>query len=901
VPGASPESDSTMKRQKRVFPLDPVLFSVNFVRKLRKHREIKTHPSIRQSLSIARLLIARFMRAGLLSRTDYVNIAVATSDPENKIIAYLVASELVFADEILKSFNFQKSLEEENLLSALGKIVDDDEKHEDPELEDELEKISKELSYYARYFNNNEADLEENRESRPQDKARQLQPGRDEFEEQYKFLEYLESNSHKEPVKSILEFMDGLGSIQEQHVKSMDDLIKAVREKILKQHDDFDPLRLKLTDELDIGKDLLEKTSNELEEFIIKSKMNLDPQEIVSSIFKDRITELLNAINCARTNQLLNSSELGRYVNEVKKMLSNHSLYTLKDVAASFGKASPQIFNDTRLLNDIFGNSLQSMSFNDLISESRFIDDYFGTDLEEQLNDFVDGFSSSNSMDQLEASKSQHGLQSLSEDDLLNQLTCPINSPFWRKQVKKGVQQYLNKLNQSVEKSEGESFSSALNLLDKTNTGLRSSASIADRFFMESILDDSINLTLEIVNNREDFMGFLEYLKKTNLKIDIDKARSKGLELGLNSQELLMMLSPNFDLVKTMVEYPDNDIDSFLRIMHEIKITPNQVEELVKLSSKLSNEKAICALTLVDMKTTMRTLENSGLASSNSIKNMIYNFGAGYGEQLLKQWFKAKHGLSKSVYNVIKDYIKKILVELSIQYSNLYLGTADIGPNPQTELRSFNEDDEFDNIDLEASVLNIIESGKSMNLLDHDDLLVNVTKKGKRAVVIEIDVSGSMASANLDSIAIAALMMLYKFDAEEIAICFFESDLYILKELSERADIEKIADKILSLEPMGGTMLKKALEWANMNLEKYRSGEKINILFTDAEIYDAEECRVELLKMASNEVKMVLVVPKFNFSGTFAKKIIELTNGTILKLEEWEDFPKLISKIFRNQ
>jgi len=298
----------------------------------------------------------------------------------------------------------------------------------------------------------------------------------------------------------------------------------------------------------------------------------------------------------------------------------------------------------------------------------------------------------------------------------------------------------------------------------------------------------------------------------------------------------------------------------------------------------------------INLSQTLNSIENQ--MGDDELRDMISSLGAGAGEQLLKAWFYSRDGLSPKMRLMLKEYLKKIMVELAIKYSNTYVGSAESGPIEQTEVRTYTDDDDFELIDLDESVTNLLEQGKKVKYVDNDDFLVAVTKQGLRSIVMEMDCSGSMAGGNLGYMGICALMLLYKFDVQELAICFFESNLYILKNLDEEVELDKIADKILDLRPMGGTMMSRALEWANLNLQKKYSQQKMNIIFTDAEVYDFDMCEVEFKKMAGDDVKCVLVVPKNNYSGTITNRFQKITNGSVLRLNDWQDFPELISKIF---
>jgi ATP phosphoribosyltransferase len=116
----------------------------------------------------------------------------------------------------------------------------------------------------------------------------------------------------------------------------------------------------------------------------------------------------------------------------------------------------------------------------------------------------------------------------------------------------------------------------------------------------------------------------------------------------------------------------------------------------------------------------------------------------------------------------------------------------------------------------------------------------------------------------------------------------------------ELAPILGIADEILEIKATGGTIIRNAIEWAEKNFKKQQQSKiKINIMFTDAEVYDIGQTEKKLKEMVSDGVQFIFVVPKFGYSGQLAEKLKEWTNGIILSIENWKDFPEQVSKLIK--
>ena len=243
-----------------------------------------------------------------------------------------------------------------------------------------------------------------------------------------------------------------------------------------------------------------------------------------------------------------------------------------------------------------------------------------------------------------------------------------------------------------------------------------------------------------------------------------------------------------------------------------------------------------------------------------------------------------------------------MLIELGIYYSRARLGSATTGPTPINIVRPYTIGDDFENIDLEETIFNLLEKGKKLDHINYDDFFVYETAKGLRSLCFELDISGSMTGEKLAYMAICVTMLVYGMRKDEIAIAFFESDTHVLKELSKKVDLEKLADELLSVSAKGGTRLQSALEWAKKQFkEKSSSREKLNILFTDAEIYDLQQSIETLRIFRSLGIDFILVCPESSFNLKEAKKMVKIAGGQLLTIKDWNDFPKLISDIIKSR
>ena len=224
------------------------------------------------------------------------------------------------------------------------------------------------------------------------------------------------------------------------------------------------------------------------------------------------------------------------------------------------------------------------------------------------------------------------------------------------------------------------------------------------------------------------------------------------------------------------------------------------------------------------------------------------------------------------------------------------------GPIPINLVRPYTIGDDFENIDLDETILNLLEKGKKLDHINYDDFYVYETGKGQRSACFELDISGSMSGEKLAYMAICVTMLVYSLRKEEVGITFFESDTHVLKNMSEKKDLEELADELLSVVAKGGTRMQSALEWARKQFKEHSSSrEKLNVLFTDAEIFDLKEAIEELRIFRYMGVDFILVCPENQFNLKEAKKLAKIAGGQLLTVRDYEEFPKLIADIINSK
>jgi Mg-chelatase subunit ChlD len=532
-------------------------------------------------------------------------------------------------------------------------------------------------------------------------------------------------------------------------------------------------------------------------------------------------------------------------------------------------------------LDNVLNKSLQSSSFEHNFNLANSLDQFYGTKLRASL---LDKFNQQNSN-----SKMNLSLESLTKTAFANK--------SWNSLFNQALQNAIKEAMSQHKKFEGfKSLSHQLKQLANSCQNLHCSQKIAQH------LPDLTKMTLESSEAAYQLKNVSEFLRKIGLNPLAEDIKKIGTKLEMPEEEIYELIEPNYQLLKKLIDKKSADFQRLSSLMEQIsdQLNPERFNELIASALASDNREALGALGNFNLSEALKGAQQIG--GNEAQDKMISCLSAGSGENLLKQWFMHREKLPMNAKQKVKELAKKVLIELGIYYSRARLGSSTTGPIPINIVRPYSIGDDFENIDLEETINNILEKGKKLDHIKYDDFFVFETAKGLRTACFELDVSGSMTGEKLAYMSICVTMLCYGMRKDELGIAFFESDTHVLKDLNQKIDLEKLADDLLSVSARGGTKMQSALEWANKQFKEHSySREKLNILFTDAEIYDLQEAIKEFRVMRSLGVDFILVCPETSYNLKEANKMVKVAGGQLLTIKDWNEFPKLISEIIKSR
>ena len=826
-----------------IFPENPCEFAVEFIRRMRNHPDTVQIPSSRQVLSIPKLIVSRYYRKGYVTPNDFIEISAVTSFPDNQNLAKEIAFEVLFPNykkTILKSFfkdNEMTEIEDNTINAEIKSELD--------QLQDLIDEIE-----MSKLIDTNM------------------------IEEMEQFMEDLNQRRNENLIEAALNFFNDDSELYKEEINSFNKLLEEAQKKLIQRINSLDPEDLRAGNSLGLNDLIQESSKRSWEKLTSKALTNKDISKDLDELIKsEKLEDLIQTIKYLDKTNAISKDSLQKLKNALQNQI--HNLDQLFNAAKTLGEAPN--FN----LDDIINNSLQNSSFEHNFNLANSLDQYYGTNLRTSL---LDKFNQ-----QKDDFKMNLSLESLTKSAFANKSWSSLFDQALQNAIKEAMHQ--NKKFEAF-----KSLSHQLQQLSNSCQNLHCSQKMAQN------LPNLTTLTLESCEAPSQLKNVTEFLRKIGLNPQSEDIEKIGKKHHMTEEDIYELIEPNYQLLKKLVDKNAADFQRLSNLMNQIKdqLNPERFKDLVASALASNNREALGALGNFNLSEAIKEAQQIG--GKEAQDKMISCLSAGGGENLLKQWFMHRTELPENAKQKVKELAKKVLIELGIYYSRARLGSSTTGPIPINIVRPFSIGDDFENIDLEETIYNILEKGKKIDHIEYDDFFVFETAKGLRTACFELDISGSMTGEKLAYMAICVTMLCYGLRKDELGITFFESNTHVLKELNQKIDLEKLADDLLSVSARGGTKIQSALEWANKQFKEHSySREKLNVLFTDAEIFDLQDAIQEFRIMRSLGVDFILVCPETSYNLKEANKMVKIVGGQLLTIKDWNEFPKLISEIIKSR
>jgi hypothetical protein len=284
------------------------------------------------------------------------------------------------------------------------------------------------------------------------------------------------------------------------------------------------------------------------------------------------------------------------------------------------------------------------------------------------------------------------------------------------------------------------------------------------------------------------------------------------------------------------------------------------------------------------------------------------DIGVGPGEdRILKKGAKIiRSDIDHHLKNILMGLLKNKLLKLGKEFER-----KDISRSISVKPYQQGEDPLF--IDEERSLENILDLGRKINEIRHEDFLMINKKKKKRSIIYLLDISNTMFyeldGINSINYSILCLVpLIWGLKNEKEGILLYESNTHILKDIYKKHNIEPILEELIQMlsdttkdmekkysgtqgaMTWGGTVPNMSLKYAYDNLTQLKDrSDKFCFIFSDFVLSDPSkktnksmEIFDMIKKMVDYEIKIVCCVSPLSFKPIFKT----YTETTIKKLKK---------------
>jgi Mg-chelatase subunit ChlD len=837
---------------------DPLLFSLEFVGRMRKRKGLSHVPSLRTAISIPQFLTARAFRKGGLVPQDYLDAAVLNTPFEDQPAAFDVAREVLFpADPKTGTATF--TVGASPAPPSAPKPAADTPRS----ILDDLAGLNIDLGSLGDLSALNE--LLETAEDKQLFQA---------FDLQQRMLK--SANKREQAGGRLVDRYGGAGELEARSIKSVEQVLELLKEFIRGRINSLEPDEL--ADACQAGHGA-----------ILAMEVRL-PWELAAALAG---TKDFSRLKAHLEDVLANGSavDLGktlRYLEPHAGAVTGSEYEAFRDAGLS---RANDLSEHAELLDGLRkwitpADELLKRAASEnpvrALAAARWLLDRFGENLQPRIFD--------------------HWADSHSTMPLLSELTkLAVDCPRWQDMLQNAYKDWLAEFDaeQAAAKKQTSTAASPCpeaglaqqHWMDTAEqllgTGLTAAKDLAGKLMVDC---------LERITDASLFLPMLDaFLERSIYPSDVPAVVAAGKRLGIDERLIYERLGQPLEQLAQNIRDNIQDPERFKRLIDKIKqIPPDLLKELCAKCFGDMNLSGMAALLAIDMGGA------ANLVPEPFAKDAAGYKGIGGGMNLLKQWFEGRSRLTDSLRSHIKDLAKHALTELAFEWVAGGSGSTEGGIVPQNNARPYRAGDELDQLDLETTLDSVISQGKQLDHITEEDLFVPISAKGQAALCVLLDISGSMGGRELANCAISVVMLLGRLAPQEIAIALFESNTHVIKGFLQERDVDEVTDRLLELAATGGTRVDAALRWAYEQFEEVPEAEfRLLFLLSDFEFFESPRSLEELVRGLAGQNARYLGAAHGHYNKKMAEYFQAALGGQLIKLRNLDNVPGLLMDAIR--
>ena len=822
--------------------LDPIAFAVDFTRAMRRQKTAKWVPSLRTSLAIPRLLTARWFRNQQIAPKDYLEAAVMCTPPQDQDLAEAVARALIFPEA-----------EEEKAKEVAAADTEEVAADPDDPMADILGDLaSLDLGIDGLDDLGDMADLDALLAL--EDPEEEQEPGAFELFETL----YSSADPAERALGELIHVFGGPAELESNGFRTLFLAKMWVARQLLSAVGELTPDMVAWGVQADYAAEL--------------SKACTLPWELAGVLagtgdpgLEAHITDIFEQGSARELGRTLAFLAPHTEVAERREALADAALAKAMDLN-EFAELVVGLGDWLDPPDDLCEASM-AVAPRRALEAAKWLESMFGVDLRPAL--FTRWFATQ--------TKADLGMLSVVVAD------CPA----WEDAIDQAWPAEQKKLEDAPKPSAGEplptEFTDASKLATALiETGLPKAEETARKLATEAIAS---------CPREEHFLPLLDdLLERQAPPDDLDRVIATAQALGVPEEEVYDRLGKALEQLRLMVLGDMTDPDRYQRLVQRISSMPREMmKQLAQRAADTGNFEAMAALLAVDMGNAAQELPDDLIPDALGYK------GIGGGRNLLVQWFSHRRRLSSAIKQQVKEQAKAALMDEAFDWMGKGEGSGERGLIPQNRSRPFQAGDGLDVLNIDETLESIVSSGKSLENVTEEDLYANERSRGKAAMGVLVDISGSMSGGELAVCAMAIVMLLGRLLPQEVALAAFESNTHVIKNFDDPTDLDQVADMVLDLAATGGTRVEAALNWAGEQFSSVPEADtRILFLLSDFAFFEGEQAlKGHCTQIAGLGVRLLAAS-----HGYIQKRTLELMlegiGGEHLKMKDLNRLPAML-------
>lgn len=275
-------------------------------------------------------------------------------------------------------------------------------------------------------------------------------------------------------------------------------------------------------------------------------------------------------------------------------------------------------------------------------------------------------------------------------------------------------------------------------------------------------------------------------------------------------------------------------------------------------------------------------------------------------EKVLNDWFKNREDYEEDQKKILLARAREALAKTGMYYARHFINNFYVpgqGPEKGYSNRKYRTGvDDPSAIDFELTLDNAIADGKKVEELGYEDFLTRQVRRERRSVLYLQDMSASFDYRVLVSSAICGSILIHGLPRDDQSAIFLFSDkVDVIKRFVIKEDPAKLTDRLLAMEPTGGTKLSEAVKLAREEFAQVsRNQAKFCLIFSDMgfETEDVMEAleHIDALQRMDVQIHFVRFNP-FMHHYKEGNKMLADSGCKMVTVDNILDFPEMMSRI----